>query len=48
MDYFRKTRIPAVNMFDGVISEAAEACHQFILAITLVNEEEMGVLSDLQ
>lgn len=48
MNYFQKTRIPAVKMFDGISSEVVEPCHQFILVIMLVDEEEMGVLSDLQ
>lgn len=48
MNYFQKTRIPAVKMLDGITSEAVEVCHQFILVIMLGDEEEMGVLSDLQ
>lgn len=48
MNYFQKTRIPAVKMFDGISSEVVELGHQFILVIMLVDEEEMGVLSDLQ
>lgn len=35
-------------MLDGITSEGVEVCHQFILVIMLGDEEEMGVLSDLQ
>lgn len=43
MNYFQKTRIPAVKIFNDIASEVVEVCHQFILVIMLVDEEEMGV-----